>query len=61
MIFEASVPSFMHVNLCVVGEWNGTTVAVKVLQHPEEEDGGSILEALLSTQISHPNIVSVNC
>jgi len=41
------------------GEWNGTIAAVKVLQHPEMEDGGSILEALLSTQISHPNVVSV--
>ncbi|GAX75883.1 hypothetical protein CEUSTIGMA_g3326.t1 [Chlamydomonas eustigma] len=39
------------------GEWNGTTTAIKILEHEQKEDGGEILEALLSAQISHPNIV----
>ena len=39
------------------GEWNGTTTAVKVLEHQEAEGGGQLLEALLSAQISHPNVV----
>ena len=42
---------------CPAGEWNGTTTAVKVLEHQEAEGGGDLLEALLSTQISHPNVV----
>ena len=41
------------------GEWNGTTTAVKVLEHQEAEGGGQLLEALLSAQISHPNVVRV--
>ena len=42
---------------CPAGEWNGTTTAVKVLEHQEAEGGGQLLEALLSAQISHPNVV----
>ena len=33
------------------GLWNGANVAVKVLEHPESEDGSAILEALLSEQV----------
>ena len=32
---------------------------MKVLEHQEAEGGGQLLEALLSAQISHPNVVRV--
>ncbi|GLC39870.1 hypothetical protein PLESTF_000919300 [Pleodorina starrii] len=40
------------------GMWNGAQVAVKVLETIQSDDGGlEVLEAVLGSQISHPNIV----
>ena len=38
------------------GQWKGTAVAVKVLEHNESADG-EMMEALLSSKLSHPNVV----
>ena len=38
------------------GQWNGTAVAVKVLEHNESANG-EMMEALLSSKLSHPNVV----
>lgn len=51
------------------GQWNGAKVAVKVIEHVEEEDGETCvepnsepfpaLEALLVRELAHPNVVQM--
>lgn len=54
--------------LCIAlsaARWNGTLVAVKLLEWVDQVDEGvtggtkETMEALMSTQLSHPNVVSV--
>lgn len=40
-----------------LGQYNGEPVAIKILEWEAQGGGSSVLEALLSTQIEHPNIV----
>ncbi|MEW5298840.1 MAG: hypothetical protein WDW36_001918 [Sanguina aurantia] len=39
------------------GQWNGTQVAVKVLETLAKADNSDLMEALLGQRISHPNVV----
>mmetsp|Transcript_4521 Transcript_4521/g.13071 ORF Transcript_4521/g.13071 Transcript_4521/m.13071 type:complete len:751 (-) Transcript_4521:124-2376(-) len=39
------------------GLWNAIPVAVKVLEHEADKSGREVLEAVLSTDLSHPNVV----
>lgn len=43
------------------GSWSGKLVAVKVIEYSEDhlDDGGCLLEGILSQQLQHPNVVSV--
>ncbi|KAG1680208.1 hypothetical protein FOA52_000322 [Chlamydomonas sp. UWO 241] len=38
-------------------QWDGTTVAVKVLEHEASSVGCGVLEGVLSMEISHPNVI----
>lgn len=46
-----------HPLLLRTGQWNGTHVAVKVLETLAKADNSDLMEALLGQRISHPNVV----
>ena len=41
------------------GKWKGVTVAVKIVEHSSEANGGirQLRESILSSSIIHPNVV----
>lgn len=41
------------------GKWKGVTVAVKIVEHTSEANGGirQLRESILSSSIIHPNVV----
>lgn len=47
------------------GKWKGVTVAVKIVEHSSEANGGirQLRESILSSSIIHPNVVrhSLHC
>ena len=55
--------SDMHCNFCAAGRWRGTLVAIKMVEHAAganalEQADKIEREALLSTSLSHPNIIT---
>lgn len=58
-LFWSELPSSLPItHLLCAGQWNGTQVAVKVLETLAKADNSDLMEALLGQRISHPNVVS---